>query len=97
MRVLYETVKNQIKNAPIGATVEVLVENGTCRNGSSPYYIRRGILVSKTEDSITVLIGKRNFCMRLYHGSDWVGEINNRIRVDNEYASGLYNITVVAE
>ena len=97
MKILYEDVKKQIANAKIGSEVEVLVANGTRRNGSSPYYTRRGILVNKTEDTITVLIGKRNFNIKLCHGIDWVGEINNRTSIKNEYASNLYNITTVAE
>ena len=97
MKVLYDDVKNQIKNAKIGSTVEVLVANGTRRNGSSPYYHRKGKLIDKTETSIKVLIGEKKYEMTLCHGRDWVGEYPNMTRVKNEYADGLYSVTMVAE
>lgn len=93
MRVLYETVKNQIKNTPLGAMVEVLVSNGTMHCGASPYYTRRGILVDKTDTSIKVLIGKRNFNMKVNRQGDWI----DGKWIENEYARSLYNITVVSE
>lgn len=95
-RVKYDDVKKQIDDAVIGSTVEVLVSNGTRRNGSSPYYRRTGVLVDKTDTVIIVLIANRKYKMNLDHDFDWVGDYPNQKRVQNDYAHGLYYVKMVA-
>lgn len=97
MKVLFEDVKKQIANAEIGSKVEVLVSNATRRNGSSPFYTRKGVLIEKTDVEIKVLIGGKKYTMRLWHAHEWVGEYPNRVSVATEYANGLFYVRTVAE
>lgn len=88
MRVRYDEVLKQIANAEVGKMTEVLVANGTRRNGSSPYYHRKGILISKTDTAVVLEIGKKKY--RIFVDRD--GHWENDEWVKTEYAHNLYSV-----